>query len=314
MFDSILKQIGMLEKIDPPEMLYIFLHIQKCAGRTIVTHALNQFGEKKVFHDGMFTAQLHREYGADPGPRMLILTASKDEPFMKKQWFDDTLRNVLPEQKRKSIVLIGGHRTYCGMHKLFNKPVRYFTFLREPVSRIISWYNNVLRASFEHQKIFKAVRDDGQKVPFEEWLETINLAAYSMTAFLSLKLKGENMFDFDFVPSRQDFEHTKKSLKNMYFVGLTENDNDKDFIYQRLGITRFIPNQNVGKEQSTYFIPKDYESARKIILSKCPFDQELYEYAKELNQTMRKQIKDYNRAILYTRFRRSLLNKRLRVC
>ena len=59
MLHEILTNLGFVEKRNPNEFLYIFLHVQKCAGRTIITHALNQFGEKKVFHDGMFTAQLH---------------------------------------------------------------------------------------------------------------------------------------------------------------------------------------------------------------------------------------------------------------
>lgn len=307
MLRNMLSTAGMIEKHQPEEFVYIFLHIQKCAGRTIMLHALNQFGEKKVFHDGLFTAQLYKQYGE--GPRTLILTANRDEPFMKKPWFYDTLRQVIPEAKRERIRLIGGHRAFYGMHALFEKPARYFVFVRDPVKRLISWYNNLRRLSVEHQYLLQAIRDDGTSVPFEEWLERINLAAHSMTAFLALRYQGEQVFDFDFVPTQQDFEHAKALLDRMYFVGLTDSDADKDFIYQRLGITQFISNQNVGKEQSAYFTPDDYEAVKQMILSKCPFDQELYEYAKALNTSLRSRIGDYKRAIAYTRFRKDLGQK-----
>ncbi len=302
-----LKYLLGMEIVQPEEQLYIFLHIQKCAGRTIILHAMNQFGEAGVFHDGRFTAELAKQYGG-MGPRTLILEASKEKPFMKKQWFSEVLQKYKGEW-RKQLRLIGGHRAYYGMHEFVEKPARYFTFLREPVSRIISWYNNVLRLSLEHQKILKTVRDDGQRVSFEEWLGRVNLAAHSMTAFLALRYYGENVFDFDFVPTEKDFEKAKEALRQMYFIGLTESGEDKDFMYQRLGITQFISNQNVGKEQSSYFYPQNYEAAKELILTKCPFDYELYEYAKTLNQEMKMQIEDYYRAVAYTRFRRRVFTK-----
>jgi hypothetical protein len=50
----------------------------------------------------------------------------------------------LPDSQKANINLLKGHLEF-GLHKHFNSPVEYITFLRDPVERIISYYYYVKR-------------------------------------------------------------------------------------------------------------------------------------------------------------------------
>lgn len=70
-------------------------------------------------------------------------------------------------------------------------------------------------------------------------------------------------------------------LDNFYFIGITENfSEDTSFLYHELGVNKLFKNQKISKK---YFIPEDYGSTKRMILSKCGLDQELYEHVMWLN-------------------------------
>jgi hypothetical protein len=49
---------------------------------------------------------------------------------------------AMPESRRNRLDCIKGH-CGCGIHEYLSRPVNYFTFLRDPVKRVISEYNYV---------------------------------------------------------------------------------------------------------------------------------------------------------------------------
>jgi hypothetical protein len=68
----------------------------------------------------------------------------------------DEVAKMSPEQRSK-IRLIYGHQVWYGIHELFDAPCQYFTFVRHPIVRYISWYYHARRTpQNEFTKIFQA--------------------------------------------------------------------------------------------------------------------------------------------------------------
>ncbi len=89
-------------------------------------------------------------------------------------------------------------------------------------------------------------------------------------------------------------EQVKTNLKKFYFVGLVENQEDKLFMFNELGIKKFYERSNVSEK---FFVPKDYEKTKELILSKCQFDKELYEYASKLNKEFKENNAEFDKIV-----------------
>ena len=91
-------------------------------------------------------------------------------------------------------------------------------------------------------------------------------------------------------------------MDSFFFIGVVEKPEDFLFLYHLLGIKKFIPkNINVSKK---YFIPKDPEELKAFILSKCDFDQQIYEKALELNKKFKKTCPDFKEIVNLTEKKR----------
>lgn len=118
----------------------------------------------------------------------------------------------------------------------------------------------------------------GRLLRFHEWFErNVEMHNY-MTKFFIKRFNRERMGG---KIEHEHLEKAKKMLDNFYFIGITENFNeDTSFLYHELGVNKLFKNQKISKK---YFIPEDYGSTKRMILSKCGLDQELYEHAIWLN-------------------------------
>jgi len=264
------------------DYIYIFIHIPKCAGSSINSHISSRYSQNERLRLN------HKTFGIN------IEKSSK----MSKERVAHLVKSMSANQ-RDSIRIINGHLAYFGIHELFsNKIPRYFTFIRNPVTRTISHYNFFRSESPARQKFCKVMKNDGGIVPFEEWLETAVHASNYMVRFCSQSYAGENLHDLDFIVNKEHLEQTKNLLNKLWFVGLTESRSDMEFIYNRLGVNFYISNKNISKK---YFQPQDYEKTKSLVLSKNQLDMKLYNYAIDLNQNMISNINDYNMAVLYTK-------------
>lgn len=208
----------------------LFLHIPKTAGSTLGQVFKSNEDPNKYYH-----------FWSQPRLSELHIVPKKDTIF--------------------------GHFRY-GLHFYLNSStVSYATMLREPVSRVISYYHFHLQDTQDPAHEFAVTHS------FEEWLEVSQGAQNEMTKCLS-GIRSE------FVPSQESFAMAKHHLRNMAFVGLTEHFEEslllmkyyfgwKDLDFQKTKVGSKKP-----KELSADII--------ELIKEKNRMDIELYEMAKEI--------------------------------
>ncbi len=71
----------------------------------------------------------------------------KDRTFhikVRKNIIDEDEFIRMPVKEKENLLLLKGHMHF-GLHQYFEKPYTYITFLREPVGRLVSYYNYILR-------------------------------------------------------------------------------------------------------------------------------------------------------------------------
>ena len=212
---------------------------------------------------------------------------------------------LLNNKMMKKIKYIHGHSTYYGVHRFFPKrEVRYITFLRDPVKRIISQYNY-------------DVGPHKEKTSFQKWYET--LIKNEMVHFYSRKFLGKKgtrisipkfmlpiLIKFRFMASpgkmflskfilnkyvnlrrgvgkttKKDFENAKKLLELCWFVGIVGNsEKDLKYIFNKIGVPEKWKNENVSAIRR---FTLDKNTIKKIKKENFK-DFELYNYAKKLSK------------------------------
>jgi len=309
MFNSILSGQGYIEK-NASKYLYVFMHIPKCAGGTTSNHMQWKYkGAATLDPDSKDRKAIFNSLNGHESK--LAQEEWKDNPYLiKRSWIYNYILS-LSNSQREYIRCIHGHAVPYGIHEHFNRESRYLTFLREPTLRFISLYNYMatVRVTPERLRLYEIQKDNGEIRTLEEWLEEANLAHNSMTSFLAQMFNAEDLGQLYYSPTQTDFESVKRMLADFYFVGLTECDDDIQFVYNRLGIFKYLADLHALSKTGSYVRPRNYQDAKKIVSKKCPFDEELYEYGVQINLEIKKRLKDYDRAVLYTRFRRNASRK-----
>ncbi len=246
--------------------VWIFLHSPRTGGNTLIKHIIDNIPKNEIY---LASSQRY-----------------KNSPIQK-------------EISRVRFIL--GHATYYGIHKLVpEKEPHYFTFLRDPADRLVSFYNIKMqdyppkkRISFEewyksqpknelvqfyHLKYIGS-SSSHVNVPkaFTPFLRKIG-NNYKITLFLST-LAGslKNLFK----NSDKKFKNAKKMLEICDYVAITENsDKDLKLLFKRMGLktSRW---RNVNKSQKIYSLSK---KMRNKIYQDHSQDYRLYKYALKLNK------------------------------
>lgn len=262
------------------EFLYIFLHIPRCAGTTLLYHIENNFKKEEIIG----------YYSHDKDP---IKTLRK------------RITSLSDEQKEK-VKVIYGHWVPYGFHEFFEKKPRYFTFMRNPVDQTISSYNFfVTQYHYELQRKnltmnYKNCLLIKGKVPFfVEWLERKYDDIKPTISIAKLLRQYKYLADEGSLG-----ESVEKLMSKFYFVGITETyDKDALFMYDKLGINRFYANQNISQK---HFLLKNNKKTEKLILEKNKLDMEIYRQAINKNRKLRKS-RDYHEIVRYMRKKRALI-------
>lgn len=232
------------------QYIYLFQHVPKCAGTTIIDHI-----EKKLKSSSL---NLEKKY------------ATKCEVWASL---------VRQKPNVASLASLHGHRVFYGLHKISDRQPRYYTFLRNPVDRLVSLYNYWADSKIRRPIMYR----DGQLISFREFIQT-EYATNNMIRFLYHAMEGE------LTPgSRLDMisEHhvmvAKKFLEKCWFIGFVESfEQDFKFINACLGIEYQQQHKRVSKR---YFdISQDAEAVDEL-LKLNQSDVEIFEYAKALRQS-----------------------------
>lgn len=251
-----------------PTPLYIISHIPKTAGSTLrCNFELNFPGPAWLPADV-------------PGSLEWDEVAGNKTPLELKVLIDSGVRDGFQDET----ACIFGHWAYYGIHDAIpaqwrsSVMPRYISFLREPVSRVISMYRYSIRTgrSSSHQEI----RDNDWSL--EEWFEQSSnpRRRNGQVRHLLLGSHPDIMSRIDLTEGH--LQEAKARLRDFWFVGLTETfAEDAACLYGRLRFSKFSPQASVNVSQGTFEVTN---FARDFVASGNALDLELYDYATELRK------------------------------
>lgn len=121
----------------------IFQHIPKTAGTTLSFILVQNFEEDEIYH-------------------IRNLQQMRGPSFSRYFGSVEDFANLDSDERNRFRCIIG-HAPF-GLHRYLNHPVKYVTFLRDPVKRVISQYH-------QHQRMVKANELDDGQLTFEQFLE-----------------------------------------------------------------------------------------------------------------------------------------------
>lgn len=247
----------MNKKLEPTEAV-IFLHIQKTAGTTL--HRI-----------------LDRQY--PPHQDFFLRTANDYLDFLD-----------LSLEQRGQYRLIRGHMNF-GLHQLLPGPATYFTVLREPVERVISYYYHIKRDPAHPQhKLAKQW----------ELKEFLKLGVDKLMANGQTRIWSGDRPDLGYGECTTEVLALAKSNLRQYcsVVGLTERfDEALLLLKKRFGWRNiFYTRQNISKQRLT----RDELSSETLEMIEYynQFDIEFYQYGKELfEEQIHRQGKEFERQV-----------------
>lgn len=218
-------------------MKLIFLHIPKNGGMT-----LHKILEKNYLPESIFTIQVIDHIKLNT---------------------DDFIN--LPLEERKKIKVLKGHMLY-GLHRYFNAPSQYITFLRKPEDRLYSFYHYVKKRP--HHRLYTSIF--GNNMSFEEFVINIDPGDThnAQIRFISgLKNSSEE----------EMLKLAKENIDNHFiFVGLLEKYNLSLVLLKKSLNLYNIYYKTVNK--GSYKTKKINEETLKIIREKNKGDYELYRH------------------------------------
>ncbi len=224
----------------------IFLHINKTAGTTLY-YILDQHF-----------------------PRQTRYTIGFDGSF-------DDFKN-LSAARRSNLRLLRGHIGY-GVHQYLPQPAQYFTFLREPIGRTISYYQFVRRTPQHYCYDQLTVR----KMSLTDFIDS-QIDRMTDNAHTRLLCGLETGQEVPFGECTQDMLATaKQNLKtNIVLIGLTEKFDATLLLLKRTFGWRnlYYAPQNVSPGEFT--LDRLPSATVQTLRQVNELDIELYQYAAEL--------------------------------
>lgn len=254
--------------------LFLFLHMPKCAGTTFRVHIENNFSPDEI----------------------LPLYTNIDKRFRDRNFVKEYVTS-LPEDRKKNLKLVYGHEVHYGLHEWLGRQGRYFTFLRHPLPRTISWYNYRRQKNWLDKEIIQKFIDKGITPDLNKWLENSPWVWNEMSGYFA---------DFGYCQRKDHYseQELKQLLDIFFFIGMTETfDEDALFMYSLLGVkTHFFKPQNISKK---FFNPEETDAVKPLVLAKNKYDMKIFEEA-NLRHNKITSASKYRQTVLRMRLRRAV--------
>lgn len=244
--------------------LYIFVHVPKTGGETLIKHVVKNFPPESVLLLDNKNLKLY------PHTKRKIDYFSKVKKYLLG----------LPLSKRRKIRFVAGYILPYGIEEFFpGKEARYITFIRHPLRRVLSMYNYYLRlylnedAKSKKKKLYRDILLINGTVPSFSSCSSWYKQKYAKGTLGPI---GSSMYDFF-----KALGYTKgKSIKGMFdkffFVGVTKDlDGEFLYLYKILDIKKFFIRQNVWKKQKKSLSQKEI----RMVLRGNKVDLEIFEEA-----------------------------------
>lgn len=246
------------------EHLYLFHHIAKCGGTTI-NHAILATGVPSIFikekrrDKAEVRAEVEAALAAQPG-------------------LEDSLE------------VIHGHRVHYGLHRYSPRKPRYFTFLRDPVTRCVSNYNYLARNAHDprtkfHERDRALMLRGDVLIPFREWLAE-HYVDNHMTRFLAAAMEGSEAPPYLGGPVTDDhLRAAREFLRLCFFIGCTErSDRDVPYVFSQM---KLRPPRERANVSGVYFDLERDPSVVGDILERNRYDAEVHRYGLALRDGRR---------------------------
>jgi len=220
--------------------LYVFLHFPKTAGTTMRKHFEKYYSNEEHI-------QAYLSDHDSQGPLSNKFPKSRN---MDTNAFKSYLGSLTDNQKDK-LKLISGHSVYYGLENFFpNREIRYFTFVRDPLKRLISLYNHIeelysrllkdnysIGYIFLEHPVMKKVTIDGKLINFDDFLK-LNFSKFGLMRFL-LRNSGRKL----------NIGSVKEVIDDFFFIGQMESfDRDFKIVCSYLGIPSDYISENISKK------------------------------------------------------------------
>ena len=183
---------------------------------------------------------------------------------------------------REDYQFVRGHVPY-GLHRFTNRPVRYITFLRDPIDRAISFYYFVQQDG-DHPSTRHPLCDYAESVSLKEFYQNKAFQNYQ-TRFISgfLGTKFYNVFGSKLLQSTV-LNGAKRNLKEHYeCFGLLEERDKSLALFRQMfnwGETQSVPHQKKTRNRPRVN-DMDLETLAALKAGNS-LDIELYDYAVRL--------------------------------
>jgi hypothetical protein len=190
----------------------------------------------------------------------------------------------LPAEERNRIKLFRGHQHF-GMHEYFDGNTVYFSFVREPISRLMSFYNHIHSLPNPY---FRDLIPEEERSTFGKFVQNIDKYHDQGNNGQSRVIAGENL------EQELLFAKAKSNIENHFvFVGLTERFDEAILLLKKSlnWNSIYYVKKKVSKKKVTKNTISEEELAIARELNKA--DIALYDYAKTNFEALVSENKHY---------------------